>query len=265
MFQSDRDGAFDLYLMNGDGSEVRRLMQPPSGLSPSQRPRKDMPAWSADYTMVAYVSSPGDQGGIYVVGADGHGSHLVLDRGQLKGLSALSWSPSGSEIAFEAYNFGEVPANQVNREIYVLDLQTGTYRNITNDPADDEHPSWSPDGSRLIFASSRQGGGVFVMAADGSGVTRLASGASPDWSPDGSRIVYGLDGEIFTMNADGSGQTQLTVSPGRDISPNWSPDGSMIVFDSERDGNEEIYVMNADGSNQTRLTNDPGYDVNPAW
>ena len=71
--------------------------------------------------------------------------------------------------------------------------------------------------------------------------------------------------EIYVMNADGSGLTRLTNSPGADAAPDWSPDGRKLVFQSERDGNIELYTMNADGNGQTRLTTHPGRDLDPAW
>jgi len=71
--------------------------------------------------------------------------------------------------------------------------------------------------------------------------------------------------EIYVMNADGSGLTNLTNNSADDWSPAWSADGAKIAFSSDRDGNAEIYVMNADGSGQTRLTNNSADDWSPAW
>ena len=74
---------------------------------------------------------------------------------------------------------------------------------------------------------------------------------SPSWSPDGRRIAFQSDvdedWEIFVMNADGSGVTQLTDNEAWNLTPSWSPDGRRIAFQSLRDGDREIYVMNADG------------------
>jgi len=86
----------------------------------------------------------------------------------------------------------------------------------------------------------------------------VSSDGSPSWSPDGTKIAFcsTKDGnaEIYVMNADGTGAIRLTNNPAWEDSPSWSPDGTRIAFDSSRDGNTEIYVMNADGTGQTRLT-----------
>jgi Tol biopolymer transport system component len=135
-------------------------------------------------------------------------------------------------------------------------------------------PAWSPDGSKIAFGSSRDGGwDIYVMNADGSAVTRLTSEVTredePAWSPDGSRIAFtsNRDGdfEIHVMNADGTGVIKLTDHPAQDGNPAWSPDGSRIAFTSDRDGNNELYVMNADGTNTVRLTNVSDEAIHPEW
>ena len=162
-----------------------------------------------------------------------------------------------------------------NLEIFVENAD-GSVINLTNHPSADAYPSLSPDGTRIVFASNRDGPAhVFVMNVDGSGLARLTNSASgdtmPGWSPDGTRIVYQTllpnhNWEIYVMNADGSGQTNLTNNPAIDTSPAWSPDGTRIVFETNHDGDFEIYVMDADGSGQTNLTNNPAaYDIAPAW
>jgi Tol biopolymer transport system component len=155
---------------------------------------------------------------------------------------------------------------------------------LTNHAAEDARPAWSPDGARIAFESTRDDPSpglcapnclyqIYVMNADGSGVTRLTNNQAndlfPAWSPDGARLAFasGRDGnwEIYVMNAGGGGEERLTNNPAEDFSPAWSPDGTRLAFDTNRDGNYEIYVMNADGGGAKNLTNSPGEDISPAW
>jgi Tol biopolymer transport system component len=163
-------------------------------------------------------------------------------------------------------------------EIYVMDDDGSSQTNLTNNPAYDAYPAWSPDGSKIAFTSNRVGGAeIYVMDDDGSNQTNLTNNpaydAYPTWSPDGNQIAFvsGRDGnaEIYVMDADGSNQTNLTNNPANDTYPAWSPDPdiSKIAFTSNRVfGQAEIYVMDDDGSNQTNLTNSiESYDAYPAW
>src|SRR5215204_3542268 len=109
----------------------------------------------------------------------------------------------------------------------------------------DGSPAWSPDGRRIAFYSERDGNAeIYVMNADGTGVTRLtntrADEGYPAWSPDGRTISFDSDRDgnfdVFAMNVDGTNVRPLTRHPGRDVSASWSPDGRAIVFMSDREG-----------------------------
>src|SRR5687767_4987802 len=115
------------------------------------------------------------------------------------------------------------------------------------------NPSWSPDGRRLVFESSRHGNGeLYVITADGTGERRLTLSPSnvvnthASWSPDGSSIVFDSfrDGafHLYVIRPDGSGRRRLTQGNAAGVQefarhPEWSPDGRFIAFDSRRDGN----------------------------
>lgn len=129
--------------------------------------------------------------------------------------------------------------------------------------------------TRVAFASDRDGDSeIFVINADGSGLTQLTFNSvdddKPSWSKDGRRIAFesNLDGdyEIFVMDADGSNLTQLTRNNVEDYGPSWSPDGSQIAYHTTQTGNIDIYIMDADGSNARRITNNVlGIDRSPSW
>ncbi len=141
---------------------------------------------------------------------------------------------------------------------------------------------------QIAFISYRDGArDIYVMNADGSGVTRLTNSQafkySLVWSPDGAKIASSSDrdanDEIYVMNADGTGLVNLSNNPdadgtglvnlsnnpATDFADGWSPDGTKIAFHSNRDGNWEIYVMNVDGSNLLNLTSNPANDYGAVW
>ena len=145
-----------------------------------------------------------------------------------------------------------------NNEIYVMDADGGNQENLTNHPAHDSDPDWSPDGTKIAFASDRNGDRtqIYVMDADGKNVIRLTAErewkGDPDWSPDGRRIAFSVD-HIAVMDADGNNREKLEDQAWE---PSWSPDGKQIAFVSGRDGLGEIYVIGVGGQGRKRVTQD---------
>lgn len=146
---------------------------------------------------------------------------------------------------------------------------------ITTHQGSDIFPAWSPDGSKIVFASDRYGNyDLFIIEKDGSNLRRLTNDPidewAPSWSPDGTKIAFstGPPHNIWVIDTGGQNLTQLTDG-GENSYPAWNPDGSLIVFHSYRDmsegGDADIYVMNQDGSAVERLTIASSPDGCPQW
>jgi TolB protein len=167
--------------------------------------------------------------------------------GGVAGQPVVSWTRSAAELVFMSNRGG-------NADIYLMHGNDTTRVNLTRSEADDNWPVWSPDGSRIVF-----------QRAVGIGET-----------PEDTRTAL----DIFVMNADGSGVTRLTSHPADDYLPSWSPDGTRITFTSWRQEPADsipvkgrlprpanhIYIMNADGSDPRRFFPDsPGMSAGVVW
>jgi Tol biopolymer transport system component len=257
VFVTDRDGPDSLgnlgnqeiYVMNADGSDQRRLTSDPA--------LDITPALSRDGRRIAFTSQRAGGYDIFVMNVDGTEQRQLTHFADL-GLGATrpTWSPDGKRIAFNSW---------VKRvDIYTIGVDGNGLVKLTDDPAGAHSGAWSPDGRKIAYVSRREGHPeIFVMNADGTEPVRLTvndrGSRNPSWSPDSRRIAFqsmrdGGDVEIYVMNADGSDQRRLTSNPGEDSFPSWSPDGRQIAFQRVVQGHAQLHVMNADGSNVRRLT-----------
>jgi Tol biopolymer transport system component len=211
------------------------------------------------------VRTPGTDIEIFQVNPDGSGE-IVLTSNDLRDGSP-AYSPDGTKIAFEA-QLNNVAGEPANTEIYV---------------ANNDGDLSGPDVKRLTFNKGALSNGTLNGVA--------ATDFSPSWSPDGTQIVFhsgrettfndggttpARDFEIYKMSAtEGESvtpATRLTFNRGQDAIPSWSPDGTKIAFQGFPPGNDstqfpvnlEVFTMNPDGSGRTNVSNNPGTPDNPA-
>ncbi len=179
---------------------------------------------------------------------------------------APSISAAGGRLAFQRKN---LDTNLWRAELDKPDSEPA--RLIASTRAE-LHPDFSPDGSRIVFASGRSGRvEVWVADADGSNpvqVTTEGGGpAAPRWSPDGKQIVFARrprgNVDVYVVSARGGAARRLTTNPATDATAYWSRDGRSVYFASNRTGRQEVWKIAADGSGpETQVTHNGGWRSN---
>jgi len=240
-----------ICLMNADGTGRQQLT--------NFQTTAFYPSVSPDGGTIFFSSNQNGSFDIYSMNINGGDlKQLTKNIGSLYGPEL---SPNGERLLF---------ANS-SKGLWVMQPDGKNPHPLTD--KDDIDPTWSPDGSKIAFASSRVGARqLFIMNADGSNIQQVTNlsnmGGRSTWSPDGTRLAFyrGTAGDhnIFIINVDGTGLVQLT-NGGDNLGPSWSLDGNWIAFTSFRDGNNEIYIIHPDGTGVARLTNNSISDRQPRW
>jgi len=259
----------NIWVMNVDGSNRKQLTDQPVGIN------ADGPAWSPDGKKILFSSNrPGSQGiGNWIMDADGSDQRVFTTNTFVR--ARPSWQPSsatqpsvtnGSSSDDEGegkYGLIALTFKDQAGKLQIFTIRPdGSQKKQLTFEGDNGRPEWSPDGTRIAFATIRDGkGSVGVMAADGSSQKLLTEGRHPSWSRDGKRIAFArVDGQIWVMNVDGSSIRQITRSNSFKYGPSWSPDGKQMVFillknpESKTDPQPQIGIMNSDGTNERILT-----------
>lgn len=188
----------------------------------------------------------------------------------LAGLAACSQSPPLGEFVYVRVVGGE------NFEIVRGSVADSARIFIAPHPALDYHPSWTPDGSRIVFSSDRRWRfdyDIFITDSLGRTVTNLTPLLGGDMNPaagPGGRIAFVSDRDgdrdIFTMDMTGGDVRRITDNEERyDDWPAWSPDGSTIACTSVEDDDGDIFLIDVLTLETHRLVHRPGMDATPTW
>lgn len=266
VYVANKNLADELYLLseNADGSFAdRRLIKGGQNRDfETLRFFDTSISWSRDGERIAFVSKSNKDDAIYVMNPHTNAVSHRLVFAELNGLLSPSFSPEGDHLVFVGIRGGR-------SDLYLVNLGNGKLQRLTNDIYAEKHPQWSPDGSRIVFATDRGSDtqvenllfGEYELAlyALASGeiavLTDLAGNAiNPQWSPDGRAIafvsdhqgianVYRLDlasKEIVAVTTLRNGVAGITEST---PAMSWSADGRVLVFSAFEKSGWHLYRM----------------------
>jgi Tol biopolymer transport system component len=260
VFERYRDGNFDVWAMNADGTGQTNLTNDPGD--------DYDPVWSPSGTEVAFESNRDGDFDIYVMNADGSNVRNVTNNSGADDQSA-SWSPDGGTLAY-------LTMDTTHRLMTVHADGTGTAE-VTHDFPRIATPSWSPDGTRLSFTAWTPWAGLFTIGADGSGLAPATdagcSYVGAKWTPDGQRLVSarncGGTERIVLVSPTGLAPVVLpSLGAGSPYLPAVSGDGTTVTYAfvpaGSTTGNAEVWSAGVDGSAPHALTDGSDWADDPA-
>jgi TolB protein len=227
------------------------------------------PNWAPDNSKLAFVSFRTNKPEINIYSYI-DGSRIAFPMfNSLASTPAIS--PDGTQVVFA------LRTPRGDADLFISKLDGSDRRNITNNPAIETSPTWSPTGKQIAFASDRDRPGttqIYICDSDGANVRGIikegGDADSPAWSPDGRWLAFhwkphlGFNYDIYIAEVSTGQIRQLTSGAGSNVNPSWSPDGRHMAFESNRSGSSQIYIMLVDGSELHMVTHQ-GINSSPAW
>lgn len=236
----------------------------------------DGAVWSPDAKRLAFTKD----GGLYMINSDGSGLRKVTSDSKVFS-GRPSWSPDAKSLAFGA--FATAGASQAV-QVFTIGADGTGLNQLTSGASPSLEPSWSPDGTRIVYTFSNGDSEIYAMnASDGSAKTNLSrnpstADISPCWDRNGFEILYlrytpGNENErsdLYRMSPDGSNQTLIHSGADRlnVFAPSYSPDSSKIIFQGMAPRNSDptfsvsVYTIHRDGTGLQKLI---AWGYTPDW
>ena len=268
IYNSKQDGNFEVYTMNPDGSNPKKI---------SNHPKTDY----------AFCSSENGKSIYFYSNRDGNDEIYKMNLDGLK-VENISNHPSSDRVPEisknEKWLAFQSDRDEKSGEIYLMNLESKNIIRLTNNNLYEESPCFSSNGKKILFTRQIKekkdtlevsNGEIFIMDLKTKKEIRLTnkdgfdSGAK--FSPNQKQIAfYGKDEitgnyDIFIMNADGTNLTNLTNDVLEDYSPTWSPEGSWLAFTRGNAENYDVWIINIHTKELRRLTTQPKRDESPFW
>ena len=249
-----------LALMDQDGFNARTLTNGKEILL--------TPRFSPTSQEITYAAIGTDASRVFIYNIDTGQKEIVGDFPNMS--FAPRFSPDGQKVIMSLESDDGRNAN-----IFEMDLRSKQMRQVTDVPAINTAPCYSPDGGRIAFESDRGGTQqIYVMGADGSNQNRISFGngrySTPVWSPDGKYVAFTRQASggfgIGVMAPDGSGERILTEGFHNE-GPTWSPNSRVVMFfrDTQgENGGPQIWSVDISGYNEQQMPT-PGFSSDPAW